>query len=187
MGCDIHVVVERKCLDGKWRVVNPEPLPPGSDRLWTGRREWGCYAEGLTPMEQLEFQLQPVDTREPPRLEFWWFGRNYRAFAQLADVRSPGRDLNLWPLRGFPKDASALTTEAFGYFTETDGIRVFRRHDDWHSPNWILGSELADYRALASVQDRVDRIEELVSALKKVAEEHGATMEEVRAVFWFDN
>jgi hypothetical protein len=125
-------------------------------------------------MEQLEIQMQPAVTREPPRLEFWWFGRNYHAFSQLADVRSYKSGANLWPVRGFPSDASVLTRAAYDC-------------PDWHTPNWLTGAELAEYPKLVEEGEKVPRIKELASALKKVAREHGVGTEEVRAVFWFDS
>jgi len=174
MGCDIHVVVERKCPDGKWRVVNPEPVPEATRRLRPDELEWGLYNDEPSPMEILEFEMQPKETREPPRAEMWWFERNYQAFSQLADVRSLRAGANLWPVRGFPEDASPLTKSAFDC-------------PDWHSPNWLTGAELAEYPKLVDQSEKVPRIEELASALSKVATEQEVSMDEVRAVFWFDS
>ena len=92
----------------------------------------------------------------------------------MADVRSYRSGANLWPLKRFPADASDLTKSAFDC-------------PDWHSPNWLTGAELAEYPKLAERGEKVPRIQELASALGKVAQEHGVGLEEVRAVFWFDN
>lgn len=210
MGCDIHVVVERKCPDGRWRVVNPKPEKRDKGDFRWG---WGVFQDELTAMEQLALSVTPEEVQEPPRVGYWYFGRNYEAFAQLAGVRATRDDASVFPIKGFPKDAADLTfwefhmrivretSESDNYYCATladaekwrapvfehNGQQVIA-HPDWHSPNWLTGKELASYsRLLEHPDDWVDRIQHLTDALKQVAEEWRVELEEVRTVFWFDN
>ena len=99
MGCDIHVYVEK---------LNPET------------KEW----EFQRPPE-IQLYYYPNTMTEPAVGEYWYWGRNYRLFAMLADVRnyasstgwgSPERR-KVEPLsapRGVPEDASPTYRKLVG-------------------------------------------------------------------------
>lgn len=113
MGCDIHLVVEKRGENGEW--VRAESM---------GQPWW------VKDGSQLE---------EPVRQE-WYRGRNYALFAMLAGVRNyPGLDYKsnkqlLTPIaepRGLPADVTEETKK----YSDEWGI-------DGHSHSWLTLEEL---------------------------------------------
>lgn len=88
MGCDIHVVLEQKSIEGEWYGV----------------REFGA----------LPVRLFGEDVNERPKSNYVWFkiqSRNYQLFGDLADVRSDGA-FGHTP-RGLPPDMSAMVKDRY--------------------------------------------------------------------------
>ena len=117
MGCDIHLVVERRRRDGRWERV----LPPVE-----ARDPW-------------------LVKNERRRAEFAWYdGRNYALFAILADVRNYGGYLH--PIsgpRGLPSDLAPESRLIEDYTLHTDDDDVFSGD---HSFSWLTLAELQAYR-----------------------------------------
>ena len=64
MGCDIHVVVERR-LRGSWVPVNPEP---DQNHTWNmySHHHWGKYVQ-VNMMEELAMAMEEPEDRVPNR------------------------------------------------------------------------------------------------------------------------
>jgi len=203
MGCDIHVAVERQYRGG-WVPVNPTPSEePSSSNHW--RADWGCYSPGENPVEQLTQVGKPIADIVPRQSHDWYFGRDYRAFGQLANVRMGG---GFSEPKGVPLDISeqvwtrvflpVVDTECEGAVTpaqaenwrntvmENDGRRYIL-HPDWHSPSHYTLEELhkeIDKRGKTNIEQR---ILDLTKEMSKVAKTYKLTQAQVRVVFWFDN
>ncbi len=138
MGCDIHMMAEKRAKDG-WKKVgsvfkNPD-YKPGSDRSW----------------EQTEFTDEPYD------------GRNYKLFSFLANVRNgygfAGVDTGdeIKPIampKGVPSDASPewlkevndwdVDMHSTSYFTVSELLNA-----DWEQPIVARGVvNLEEYKRL---------------------------------------
>ena len=61
--------------------------------------------------------------------------RNYRVFTKMAGVRNGYDDIDPFPPKGFPEDASVTTTEDYEHW----GI-------DAHTPSYLVGEELEAFR-----------------------------------------
>ena len=121
MGCDIHCWAEKR-VDGKWLLVTPQK----------GDASWSEFYN-----ERFHDYVSETDcVRSQARIDF---GRNYDAFAILADVRN-GRGFAgiktgdgfrpiLAERRGWPEDRSAQLDEE-----QID-----------HSPSWLTLRELNEY------------------------------------------
>ena len=216
MGCDIHIVVERK-LKGSWVPVNPEP---DRNHVWNmySRHHWGRFVH-VNMMEELAMAMEEPEDRVPSRAEIWYFPRCYESFAQLAGVR--GEDGIMKDPEGLPDDMSIQTwrmvmtqiveddpgeegqdlREDTSYMTrayvtargrdivERDGVE-WARGLDWHTPSYYT---LADLREGIVANDAdsahyaTASLRDLESVLAAVAAEFGLSDDEVRTVFWFDN
>jgi hypothetical protein len=140
MGCDIHMVVEARWVDGKWHRI---------DRSWScndcdgrGRRGdgaecWHCRGTG----QQGEF----------------YDGRHYLLFSVLADVRNfhafPVRPIHA--VRGVPVDADPLTVE---WFTD----------QNFHSRSWATLAELLAYEWGALPERWCDHFRDRLQLLREV-------------------
>lgn len=216
MGCDIHLVIERK-LKGSWVPVNPEP---DRDHVWNmySHHHWGRYVH-LNMMEELAMAMDEPEDRVPGRAEFWFFPRCYESFAQLAGVR--GEDGIMKDPEGLPDDMSIQTwrmvmtqivedipeeegqdlREDTSYMTrayatsrgreivERDGVE-WARGLDWHTPSYYTLPDLRDGIAANDAEGAyyaTAGLRDLMKALENVAAEFGLSDDEVRTVFWFDN
>lgn len=124
MGCDIHCWAEKR-VEGKWVLVTPQK----GDASWSE-----FYNEKMSAMD---WESENDASLHKARVDI---GRNYDAFAILADVRN-GRGFAgvktgdgfrpiLAERRGWPKDRSPL-------LESEDAIE--------HSPSWLTLRELNEY------------------------------------------
>jgi hypothetical protein len=125
MGCDIHLVVERRNGNGQWERVLP---PPEAYDPWL--------------KEQAE-KKAGKDSYYSNRVRYVWYGdRNYNLFAILADVRN---DFDFKPIagpRGLPDDLSAEVVKLTDPSDDDDS------NDVWlgdHSHSCLTVQELLDY------------------------------------------
>jgi hypothetical protein len=204
MGCDIHVAIERRYKKG-WVPVNPTPSErPSSANGWES--DWGSYSPAENPIEQLTQAEKPIADIVPRESYDWYFGRDYRAFAQLANVRGGGgfRDP-----QGLPEDLSEQVFKRLHVeLAETDsgnneytiahaanwGMPVMDVHGakyclipDYHSLSHYTLEELhaeIDKRGKTNIEQR---ILDLTKEMSKVAKTYKLTQAQVRVVFWFDN
>lgn len=171
MGCDIHLVAERKTADG-WEVI-PGPIVPCWLCSMNGRVAAECYrCHGSG-----EFRAS------------WYSDRLYVVFAALAGVRnyaaSPRVDGQAQPLapiaepRGLPADMSAETRD------------LIEDDMDGHSDTWLTLDEVLAYDWDQPITDDTE-----VWPLRNNARVFLERMEqlrqltagdEVRLVFNFDN
>lgn len=166
MGCDIHLLMERR-LNGAWVPVNPKPHEGPIDYLkeWP----WGAWTE-RNQIEELAQAALPLEERVPSKAQYWAFGRNYGAFGQLSGVRGYGPPF-IEP-RGVPFDASPQVLQ------EADCV-------DWHTPGWYTLEELQD--GIKRWVHPEKRIKQLVAEMVKVAKRYKLQPSEVRVVMWYDN
>lgn len=176
MGCDIHIVLERKDSDGVWvgwkqlTYVNEAALTFAYDNAWSDN---GVRIE-----------------HERPR----WIGhilkqRHYGFFNALCGVRGEGSEFGYEP-RGLPNNASRMT-------------RMCLREEDenLHSHSWLTIRELVPClaahwgKAVEGKEPEQFVFERMANengnlylATKLLGEEiDGATVDEWRFVFAFDN
>jgi hypothetical protein len=117
MGCDIHLVVERRRRDGRWERVLP-------------------------PEEARDPCLVQNDRRRA--LFSWYDGRNYALFAILADVRNYGGYLHpISSPRGLPPNIAPESRLIEDYTLRVDDDDVFSGD---HSFSWLTLAELQAYR-----------------------------------------
>lgn len=197
MGCDIHCYVE------KWVGTHWVPVYPPNDE-GAGWRNWGRYTPSPSPIELLAQAHTPVEQLEPHEAPYWYFGRDYEAFGNLAGVRR--QDLVFEEPRGLPEDMSPGTLRVYGVKIGEDltsekadrwvkeriskrftlGGEEYVTGPGWHSASYFTLRELATH--IAENLTAEPRILELREAMKNVLQENG--MEDashVRVVFWFDN
>lgn len=119
MGCDIHVVLERKYVT--------------QDRNGKNRREyWDC----LSPIKAYDYYAHPAKKLEDLELRISDFEianfRNYMVFSYLAGVRGPINN-EFVKKRGIPSDVSSL-------------VKLLWVNDsDLHSHTWYSLKELIEF------------------------------------------
>lgn len=162
MGCDIHLMVEKKVYH-----YDDEKKENGK---WVNIDKWIENEDA--------FRFDEKDKMIIPREERFYSGRNYNLFSALAGVRSSSF-INTPPTiskpKGVPKDASSF------YKRE---VRKWK--GDGHSHSWLTLAELKafDWSEYGKTCDEF-RLE-TIPALEK-CKSHNTTDDEVRIVFFFDN
>lgn len=170
MGCDIHLVAERRTESG-WEVV-PGPIVP-------------CWHCKRGPVRPDCFLCQGVGTFR----DRWYADRLYVVFAALAGVRnyaaSPRADGQIKPLapvaepRGLPADMS------------TEARDLIEDDMDGHSDTWLALDEVLAYDWDQPITDgrEVWPLRDNASVfLERMKQLRDATQgEHVRLVFNFDN
>jgi hypothetical protein len=94
--------------------------------------------------------------------------RDYTLFAELFGIRAYNERVPVFPLLGFPEDASAAARTAFS-------------SGDHHSATWVICSELA--AAPLAIGNREWRA--VVTLMEALAAAH--TPEDVRLIVWFES
>jgi len=199
MGCDIHLYVER-LHKGRWVPVNPpggaSPRKADGSPDYSAEDYWDNWARWLEPeseVEQLANTGKEFEDITPSAGNAWAFGRDYRAFGQLAGVRGPG------PIflerRGLPDDISPQLIEVFYCDTEgrwREGKPIEYQGStrwgdpDMHSNHWYDLLELRS--ALHERGSGVEgRIRQLKVEMEKIAAAYQIGPLDVRTVFGFDN
>jgi hypothetical protein len=140
MGCDIHLIVEKR-VNGKWQRVNELPPRPCSQcegrGHYDGRPNDKCYW-------CIERQKREIGTASPGVDRTPYHDRNYKVFAVLADVRNDGNVAPIAEARGLPDDCShAEGKDEFGDKTE---------YGD-HSFSWLTLAELRVYDWKQTIKD----------------------------------
>jgi hypothetical protein len=107
--------------------------------------------------------------------------RWYSLFGRFFGVRSHGQP-HLWGGRGFPKDAGYGTKDDY-----YDDGNYEKFNPDWHSPSWVLWSELKPFLATDEGKEFLDNAgySLMFKLMGVLAEKYGDTG--VRWVVWFDN
>lgn len=191
MGCDIHMVVERRWKrEGQGDVwVGVHAMPYFSGVIY-GAASWRTW-DGDTPTDHVQHQACATGY-----VHWEARHRNYALFYALAQVRGPAEAASGTEPRGVPDDASDLAR------MEIEGWG-----EDGHSHSYMLFSEAMPIflkhqfggRLLDTMKQRIAgaKPEELYAQL---ASEHfgvdlrepwdgepGETLDDYRLVFWFDN
>lgn len=139
MGCDIHLTVEQRGDDGVWRRVLPS-------------QGLGCKWCQETRLIDKDGELGAYDKMR--ERECWECGRQYPAFAVLANVRNGygfgGIETGeaITPVaepRGLPEDVSAEVRALYDDESYNDADPKFWLGD--HSWSWVTLRELEDYNA----------------------------------------
>ena len=122
MGCDIHLYVEARSVDGKWSAVEAPPLLDKEDY-----DAWGWYRAYTDDPNAPEYQ--------------WRFGRSYFCFALLADVRNDGNVTPLSKPRGVPVDISEPVLAEYTYIVndekqDEDGYTSSESAARWVESGW---------------------------------------------------
>jgi hypothetical protein len=159
MGCDIHLVVEKK-FDKKWVG------------LWTSEDDLRMPIDGVFAVH---------DGSKRPAGNAYWHShrdRNYKFFALLAGVRGSGPDP-----KGIPEDASDLAR----IYIDQDGSdghsHSWDMLDDFHE-KWIAAnSEPGEYVASKIKSEANPRFEHMHPLRWRNEEQQ----EEYRVIYWFDN
>lgn len=126
MGCDIHIIAEKRREDGTWRKL-PDPI----------KKCWSCDGKKVYgPDAAPDYVGKPCGWCEGKgeRRDAFYSGRNYRLFAVLAGVRN---DYGIQPIRkprGLPKDGSPASRELGAYWGE-----------DGHSASYLTLKEIVDH------------------------------------------
>jgi len=144
MGCDIHLIVEKRNANGQWeRVLPPEKV----------RDPWLVEQAAKNP-----------DGYYKQRSEVTWFNdRNYNLFAILANVRNSFDFVPISEPRGLPDDLGHDGRRLAGLESKDvlDASVVGEDDDDddndiWlgdHSFSWLTVKELLDYDWSREVQE----------------------------------
>lgn len=155
MGCDEHLFIEvRDPLRERWVVVPPEP----TDEDWS--------------------HLPGVDGWIPSFEErnAWDLGRNYGAYAQLADVRADDDDPPPWfQARGIPDD---LSSELCGAHAVSECLGE-------HSFTWGTLAEMRAHAARSAVVH--ERITDLIAVMEEICATYRLDAGDVRFVVGFDS
>lgn len=185
MGCDIHMVVERRWKrdDGQEQWVGLHAMPRAAGKIY-GKVKWREWTD------EAGKRSTPVDhERELGWVEgnMHWLprSRNYDLFAELASVRGESSRGNT--PRGVPDDASALAR------MEIDSWDM-----DGHSHSHMLFSEAMPIflaHQFEGVKKRVTTGASEADLCKGILqyfgvdlrEAWGETLDDYRLVFWFDN
>ena len=160
MGCDEHMYVER------WRKTEWIHVNPPQDDFW------GQFSKAEP--ELVTFAHAFIEDPIPTNLNFWHFGRDYRAYGYLAGVRV--KTLEFKQPAGFPKDASKKVREEFLSWGQ-----------DAHTPTFYTLQELENYTKSISEFPSLRRIRNLVVQMKKTAKNYSLSHDLVRMIVWFDN
>jgi hypothetical protein len=175
MGCDIHMVLERKTKAGQWY---------GWQRMSYLSEEALDYTYAYKEDQSGAPEAPP---RRPSYVGFIIDRRNYRFFNALCGVRGDGSEFG-YECRGLPSDASAMSQEEL---SEEDA--------DLHSHSWLTVRELLP--ALAAHWGKKDKKPEeyvfermadpdgnLYLAVELLDDRIGPlNVDEWRVVFAFDN
>jgi hypothetical protein len=135
MGCDIHMIVERR-VNGKWERV--ERLPPRTctwcDGLghYENRPKDKCYGCNVRA-KRITGESTPGQDCTP------YNDRNYTVFSVLAGVRNDGYITPIDKPRGLPDDATHATGK------DEDGDDKARWEHGDHSFTWLTLREVLDY------------------------------------------
>jgi hypothetical protein len=197
MGTDIHVMLEWRDGD-KWYPFNPEPDPDGP---WDS---WGKFTPAPTPMEILAQELN-IDGYAVEAY-VWNYSRDYRAFGQLAGVRSHERQMfepdsvpvnchmGIWSTlhmkeAGIQDWDERVISEAWlskrGVPYEVrvrDGVKWIR-DPDFHTPGCL---EMVQLNAVPD-EYLAGSLVELVQEVKRLCNLRKIVFQNVRMIFWFDN
>ena len=177
MGCDIHVRVETRDTEGRWRRVAPTP----------GTVEYSdahpLERGGLRPLEDREIRYHPVNGDPPIVTTYrgaWDLARergfprkrDYRVFSLLSGVRSPFPGMFD---RGLPDDADLVGTG------EDSCCHDDPRSVDSHTPDHAMLHELAALGQMAiNYQDA-----EFFRWVLALSERFDP--KSTRVIWWFDN
>jgi hypothetical protein len=176
MGTDIHVFMERQ-HKGQWVPVRPPEYTGPKDTSQVGQIDWehfGRWAEPVSPMEQLAHAVLPIEDRIPSVAEQWNVARDYRLFANLANVRASYNVPVFDEPRDLPKDVSPAVAH---------GI------DGYHSISWWQLDELDSHRHAFPDDDEdiSSRVDMLIAAMRTIANDYNLDEDQVRMVFGFDS
>lgn len=136
MGCDIHLFVEVRTENG-WEAVDPPKDAPSEkyadDPDYFSR--WGNYHkyrdESTTAVQ-------------------WSFGRNYRCFALLADVRNDGNVQPIAEAKGLPADVTDAVLGEYVCNGENLDADVIARYRGYGSTDTRLGLSNPDWHSASS-------------------------------------
>ncbi len=166
MGCDIHMVLERKVKD-----------------QWVGLHNYNAP-------EPKALNVYSMNKDDPPKLRTWVTfkirERNYRLFGELAGVRTDGT-LGNEP-RGLPQDASQLTT-AMSDEWDADG----HSHSYLSLPEFIAAYAAATDQTPMLVEHRLHPTDETKKWFHHAAtfvtgvDMYDDNYDEYRICFWFDS
>lgn len=180
MGCDIH-------LRAELRVGLPDISDADEVVTWLtdeslGSRQGATWlpAERLTPNPhytpgndegEMEFEVERTDR--------FYYGRNYRLFARLSNVRNyddnyGGRRVPLFEDRGLPDDLSEHVQTDFDIW-----------EPDAHSMGYATLAELEQHDWTSD--DEYSQFAGAIERLRQVAHEQGCDADSVRFVWWYDN
>lgn len=164
MGCDIHLVLEKR-HNGKWIGVNPFD----SIRM-------NCVVN-----------VPPNTKRENLSSYFWWAvaNRNYALFGELAGVRgepSTHREPN-----GIPDDASDLARMEIDVWGR-DGHSHSHLSVKTFAERWLIAHDQTQQLVEDKLSGGMVLLARTVNELFNVnAEEDGENLDDYRVIFWFDN
>jgi len=166
MGCDIHMVLERKVED-----------------QWVGMHNYrGLMAKALNVFQIDNSRAPPVE----PYISYKIMERNYRLFGELAGVRTDGT-LGYEP-RGLPSDASQLTT-AMSDDWGADG----HSHSYLSLPEFIAAYAAATDQTPMLVEHRLNPTKETgkwyfdMCTVVTGTDIYDRDFDNYRICFWFDN
>lgn len=172
MGCDIHMVLERRdTARNKWVGINDFAYPGYLGKPECPLTYYANYKDGEDPVKGIWLVWK---VRQ----------RNYDLFAELANVRNYDRK-NVHAAKGMPEDASDLAWLNYDYWG-ADG-----HSHSWHTLKEFLACYLratekyAD--AVASKLEGEDPYKKLAKELFGVDYEEDDYLDQYRVVFWFDN
>lgn len=178
MGCDIHMIVQRK---QKWDSGNAywsTKLPP----VWWPRDAWDA--------EQIATYTAQLPLASAARmlayyLSRWYSGRNYDLFGVLANVRNSANWPSIAPRRGLPggfdpalEDDCDLGDHSFTWMTLTEVLAY-----DWKGTTATFERE-GTVSAYDCCREWCDMT---LPALVRQAEEWGVSHDDVRLVMGFDS
>ena len=169
MGCDIHIIMQRR-HKGIWVPVDPPPPMDPRPKYNTPEYDldFGRYVEPPPDVELLSQSILPLEDRIPSRIADWCFDRDYPAFGVIAGVRGAGPPVA--EQKGWPADF---------------GDNPF---EDWcHSPTWFGCDEFITLCRRHKALREDTRWRGLRDAMKDIAVRYGITHADVRMVICFDN
>jgi hypothetical protein len=169
MGCDIHIIIERKHKN-IWVPVNPPPPIEPRPALGDPNRDidFGQFAD-VNEVEELTQALLPFEDRIPAEMTEWHFWRDYSAFGHVAGVRGGSA---LSRPKGWPSD----------WPVKDDG------YTGWcHSPTWFTADEWERLCKKHTEFGDDPRWCGLRDAMLKIAADYNINPADVRMVICFDN
>lgn len=162
MGCDIHIIAEKK---SKWSDTNNK-WEPILDPLFENKYYDPSHPVGAW---NLKYTFQPYTTR------------NYEVFSVLSNTRN-GRDIK--PIdepRGYPDDMHPVSKYLLDGYDFADHSFTWLSLEEVLAYDWSLPSIYPDCKSLA---DSGAELLESLDILKKYAEDENC---EIRLVFGYDN